>query len=118
MTLDRRPPEIQALIKHEVVPDLNAVGRALEAVSSSPDDSDEEKAACVNHLSALAARLKLEHHIFNRLLSGAMQMRSAGKTEICRGICLEIIHNPLAKVETEVYVYNILSTQSTLGQGC
>lgn len=111
-------PQIQAMINLEVAPDLDAVNRALEAINNSPSsssDSDEEKFQCVRELTTLATTLTIAHRDAKKLLTDAMQARSAGKVEVCRGLCWEIIRSPLAEAVTKVYAYNILSTQSSPG---
>lgn len=102
-------PQIQALIKHEIVPELDAVNRALDVVNNSSSDSDEDKTRCINHLSTLAARLQSERRDMKTLLNTAVRMRDEGKPEICRGLCLEVINNPLADAASKVIAYTNLA---------
>jgi hypothetical protein len=103
------------MIKREVIPDLEAVNSALEAVNNSPDDSDGEKTTCVRQLSALTADLETAHKDGKKLLNEAMQARSVDHPEICRSKCLQIIHSPYAEVDTKIYAFNILATQASIG---
>ncbi|KAK5171933.1 uncharacterized protein LTR77_003570 [Saxophila tyrrhenica] len=109
-------PEIQAMIKGKVVPDLHAVNKALEAANGSLDDSEGGKLTCAKELNAIAAGIEAAHRDGKKLLVEAMQARSAGKPEICRAKCIQIIHSPFAEVEMKVYASNVLSTQASVGQ--
>lgn len=111
-------PDVQAMVKHEVVPDLNAVNTALEAISngvSNSSDSEEERQECVRELTTIANSLTIAHKDAKKILVAAMDARGHGKVEVCRGLCWEIIRNPLAEAVTKIYAYNILATQASPG---
>jgi len=109
-------PEIQAMIKGSIVPDLEAVNKALTVVSNSSDSSEEHKIICVKQLGALAADIEAAHRDGKKLLNEAMQARSAGKAEICRAKCVQIVRSAAAANETKIYANNILSTLASVGR--
>ena len=106
-------PEIKAMVKREWVPDLESVDRALEDFRLNANEC-EEKELVIWDLSILAIELKNAKEC-RKLLNEAMEERSKGNVEICRGKCVEILHNGKAEPETKIYAYNILSTLSSGG---
>lgn len=110
-------PEIQAMIKNDVLPDLELVNQALEAVNNSASDSEEEKLKCVGQLNAIAEQIEIAHRDARKVLTEAMKARDDDKKEICRGKCMNILKSPYAETATKVYAYNILSTQASPRQG-
>lgn len=107
-------PEIKAMVKREWVPDLESVNRALEDFRLNADEC-EEKQLVILDLSNLATELKNAKEC-KKLLNEAMTERNKGNVEICRGKCIQILHNGQAEAETRIYANNILSTLSSVGQ--
>lgn len=111
-------PDVQDLFKKhnkQTCPDLEAVSRALNSLraQSRPGDPNNEY---VTSLTRLATSLELSRSDSKKALIQAMQARDAGRNEICRSLCLSIVQNSHADVDTRVYSYNILSTMASPGQ--
>lgn len=109
-------PDVQELFrKHDkkTCPDLEAVSRALNSlrVQSRPGDNEY-----ITSLTRLATSLELSRADSKKALIQAMQARDAGRNEVCRSLCLSIVQNSHADIDTRVYSYNILSTLASPGQ--
>ena len=109
-------PEIQAMLKWEVVPDLELVNQALEQLSCRSEGEDTCPSGTQQQLQLLATLLATARADGKKLLTEAMHARSIGHTEICRAKCVQIVHSPHVESETKVYAYNILSTMASVGQ--
>lgn len=102
-------PDVQELFKKhgkQTCPDLSAVNKALNSlrVQSRPGDNE-----FVTSLTRLATSLELSRADSKKALIQAMQARDAGRVEVCRSLCLSIVQNSHADIDTRVYSYNILS---------
>lgn len=109
-------PDIQDLFKKhnkQTCPDLEAVSRALAALRAQSRPGDNEY---VTSLTRLANSLELSRADSKKALIQAMQARDAGRNEVCRSLCLSIVQNSHADIDTRVYSYNILSTMASPGQ--
>lgn len=100
------------MLKQNEVPDLQSVNKALEQVKAIPGE-ESNKVVFIDHLTRLAAELTGISDGAKKQLDQAMKARTDGRYEVCRGLCLEIVHNAYSEVPTKVYAYNILSTQAT-----
>lgn len=108
--------DVQDLFKKhnkQTCPDLEAVSRALNSLRAQSRPGDIEY---VTSLTRLATSLELSRADSKRALNQAMQARDAGRVEVCRSLCLSIVQNSHADIDTRVYSYNILSTMASPGQ--
>lgn len=108
--------DVQELFnKHNknICPDLEAVSRALTALRAQSRPGDNEY---VTSLTRLATSLELSRADSKKALIQAMQARDTGRNEVCRSLCLSIVQNSHADIDTRVYSYNILSTMASPGQ--
>ncbi|KAK4550279.1 hypothetical protein LTR36_003246 [Oleoguttula mirabilis] len=105
-------PQLRSMLKPNEVPDLQSVNRALEQVKAIPGE-EQGKVVFIDQLTRLAAELTGISDDAKSKLTQAMKARSDGRYEVCRGLCLEIVHSSYSEVPTKVYALNILSTQAT-----
>lgn len=106
-------PQLQALLKNKIVPDMHAVNLALEELaelkrSSSTGDIHGQN-AYVQGLTRLATEMQKASHDGDAQLRLAMRARNEGKSEVCRGLCLQIVESKHGRVWTKVQALNALS---------
>ncbi|KAK4628876.1 hypothetical protein CLAFUW4_08218 [Fulvia fulva] len=116
-TASPRTPEVQALFEKDLkgdrhCPNLDAVNRALESLRASAAAGDQY----VSNLEELAKVIQRSRTDSRKALTDAMKARDQGQHEVCRALCLSIVQNKHAEADTQVYAYNILSTQASPGQ--
>lgn len=104
---------VRAIFQKSTCPDLNSVNRALEELRLQ---STSENDPFVQHLSKLQSEIRGAEQDCKKFLALAMQERDLKKYEVCRGLCIRIIHNQHSHANTKVYAYNILATQASPGQ--
>ncbi|EME79730.1 uncharacterized protein MYCFIDRAFT_81205 [Pseudocercospora fijiensis CIRAD86] len=106
-------PNVKAIFSKNTCPDLNSVNRALEELRIQSRSEDDP---FVKHLSRLQSEIRSAEQDCKKLLSLAMQERDLRRYEVCRGLCIRIVHNQHSQADTKVYAYNILATQASPGQ--
>ncbi|GIZ43805.1 hypothetical protein CKM354_000701800 [Cercospora kikuchii] len=106
-------PEVKTIFAKKTCPDLDAVSRALESLKAQAREPEDP---LVVNLRSLEKKIQGAREDCAKLLTRAMQARDQGRYEMCRALCIQIVHNQHSKVETKVYAYNILSTQASPGQ--
>ncbi|KXT08634.1 hypothetical protein AC579_6563 [Pseudocercospora musae] len=106
-------PNVKAIFSKNTCPDLNSVNRALEELRIQ---SRSENDPFVKHLARLQSEIRGAEQDCQKLLSLAMQERDHKRYEVCRGLCIRIVHNQHSQSDTKVYAYNILATQASPGQ--
>ncbi|KAF2723255.1 hypothetical protein K431DRAFT_301852 [Polychaeton citri CBS 116435] len=102
-------PELHGILARKARPDLAAVNRALSELKVS---ENPENKAFIQQMEVIQKELETNADSCRIRLQRAMEARSAGNYEICRGLCWEISTNGDADTKTRVYAYNILATLS------
>ncbi|KAI5366549.1 hypothetical protein Slin14017_G041890 [Septoria linicola] len=106
-------PEVKTIFAKKTCPDLDAVSRALESLKVQAREPEDP---LVLNLKSLEKKIQGAREDCAKLLTRAMQARDRQQYEMCRALCIQIVHNQHSKIETKVYAYNILSTQASPGQ--
>ncbi|KAF7198657.1 hypothetical protein HII31_00396 [Pseudocercospora fuligena] len=106
-------PNVKAIFAKNTCPDLNSVNRALEELRIQARSEDDP---FVKRLARLQSEIRGAEQDCKKLLSLAMQERDHKRYEVCRGLCIRIVHNQHSQADTKVYAYNILATQASPGQ--